>query len=103
VHKAQLAAALRTRKETITSTAPAAVSMLKGEELDQTIRAAIRAINNDQGGKRLNIKQQQTATMRKLRQAGIASKDGGLQRKVERILGEPEFKATRGAQGVRRS
>jgi hypothetical protein len=84
---------------------PLAITTLEGPELDEAIRGAVRAINDEArlAGKKLNIKEQRISTMQKLREQGIQSKAGGLQMKVEKILDEPEFKATRGPRGVRRT
>ena len=83
----------------------AAITTLEGFDLDDAIRGAIRAVNNDarRAGKKLNVKEQRKLTMLKLRERGIQSKAGGLQAKVEGILDELEFKATRGPRGVRRT
>jgi hypothetical protein len=81
-----------------------AITTLEGPDLDEAIRGAIHAINDEacRSGKKLNIKEQRIFTMRRLRERGIRSR-AGHQATVEKILDEPEFKATRGPVGVRRT
>jgi hypothetical protein len=82
-----------------------AITILEGPDLDEAIRGTIHAINDEarRSGRKLNIKEQRISTMLKLRGQNIRSRTGGLQAKVEKILDEPEFKATRGPVGVRRT
>jgi hypothetical protein len=85
-------------------TVSVSIVALEGDELFEKIRSVIHAINRKQGalgGKKLNIIEQRTATMRELRVQGIQSRSGGLQGKVRAVLDEPEFKASRGPVGVR--
>jgi hypothetical protein len=77
---------------------------LMGDELFEKIRNVVRAIIQNQralGGKKLNINEQCTATMKELRAQGVQSKFRGLKDCVREVLNEPDFKASRGPVGVR--
>jgi hypothetical protein len=80
--------------------APSPVRDLRGQDLDDAIRDAVRTAIKKQAeksGKKLHIGEQRTETMKILRDRGVRAN----QPQVEKILKEAEFAAHRGPRGVR--